>query len=71
MAVKRYVLTVGDGTEVTVAELVTTLGAAGFVVEQALEAIGVIVGHIDEAAVEQIRALPGVAAMEQDGTVTT
>jgi hypothetical protein len=71
MAIKRYVLTVGDEAQTTIADLVAGLGAAGFVVEQTLDAIGVIVGLVDEAAVEQIRALPGVAAIDEDGTVTT
>lgn len=71
MAIKRYVLTVGDEAQTTIADLAAGLGAAGFVVEETLDAIGVIVGLVDEAAVEHIRALPGVAAIDEDGTVTT
>ena len=70
MAIKGYVLTVDDEAGVTPAELAASVEAAGFVVVRTLEAIGVIVGRADEVDVDRIREVPGVAAIDEDGTLS-
>lgn len=70
MAMKGYVLTVDDESDTTLAALVPALEAAGFVVDRTLDEIGVIVGRADEADVDRIREVPGVGAIDEDGTVT-
>ncbi|MCC7043340.1 MAG: hypothetical protein IT183_05735 [Acidobacteria bacterium] len=70
MAMKRYVLTVGDEVETTLANLLPKLDAAGFIVDKTLGAIGVIVGRADEEDLDRIRDLPGVAAIDEDHIIT-
>ena len=45
------------------------LEAAGFVVDQELEAIGVILGRVDERNVAALRRIPGVASVEENRTL--
>jgi hypothetical protein len=52
-----------------VAGLAGKLRGAGAEVQATLEAIGVINVWADEAAVNALRGVPGVAAVEEEGTV--
>ncbi len=52
-------------------DVARALEAAGFVVDQELEAIGVILGRIDEPRVAALRKIPGVASVEENRTVRT
>lgn len=70
MPEKGYVLTVDDEAKTPLVELVPRLEAAGLVVDRVLDEIRVIVGRAEESALERIRAVPGVSAMDEDGTVT-
>jgi hypothetical protein len=70
MAMKRYVLTVSDECGTALDRLLPELDAAGFMVDTTLDAIGVIVGRAEEADLARIRQLPGVAAVDEDDTVT-
>jgi hypothetical protein len=52
-----------------VAEIVRQLRAAGFELTQQLDAIGVILGRADDAEVERLRRIDGIASVEEDRTV--
>lgn len=52
-----------------VADVARALEAAGFVVDQQLDVIGVILGHSDDRHVEALRKVPGVASVEENRTI--
>lgn len=52
-----------------VADVARALEAAGFVVDQQLDVLGVILGHTDARNVEALRKIPGVAAVEENRTI--
>jgi hypothetical protein len=61
---RKFTVLVDDRAGVSIQKLAAELQEHGFV--EQLEAIGVLVGRIDEGRVEIIRALPGVAAVEEE-----
>ncbi|MBX9700490.1 MAG: hypothetical protein K2X74_13710 [Acetobacteraceae bacterium] len=52
-----------------VAEVARALAAAGFTVEQVLDAIGSITGTADEATAARVQSLPGVSDVARDQPV--
>jgi hypothetical protein len=70
MAGKNYIVTAADTSPARLAALAQRLRDAGFVVTGLLEAAGVILGHADERRVAGLLALPGVAAIEEERTIT-
>lgn len=69
MAIRNYTLTIDEHAGVSLTDLAQHLRDAGFHVTRQLEAIGVIVGRADEADVPRLRALRGVAALEEERTI--
>jgi hypothetical protein len=68
MAIRTYLVSVDDAA-VSLAELAERLRETGFEVTQQLEAIGVIIGRVDEAEIARVRAVPGVRAVEEERIV--
>lgn len=66
MTIRRYVVTLGEGIDNGMSQMVERLRAAGLDVEEQLEEIGVIIGAADESAVPHLLAVPGVGAVEQE-----
>jgi hypothetical protein len=64
-ASKRWTI-VASGGDQPLSELAQRLGKAGFVVDQVLTEIGCITGAGNDEVAEQLRALPGVAAVEPE-----
>lgn len=64
---KRWVVTLSK--ERPLSDIRQTLAKAGFAVDQVLEEIGVVTGSSDDAAVERIRALRGVADVSKDAPI--
>lgn len=63
-APRRWIVTLaGDESPTQMAE---RLRARGFVVDQVLEAVGVITGQAAASTVEQLRALPGLQSIEPE-----
>ena len=61
---KKWVVTLSGRRPL--AEMRSDLEAAGFKIEQALDAIGVITGTAEPDAVSKLRQLEGVESVEQD-----
>ena len=70
MAHKNYIVSAADLSPGRLAVLAQQLRDAGLIVTQVLDAIGVIVGHAEEATVPRLLAVPGVAAIEEERTYT-
>jgi hypothetical protein len=66
MAQRTYSILVDDRADVSIADLADRLREHGVEITQQLDAIGVIVGVLDDAVVSQVRATPGVAAVEEE-----
>jgi uncharacterized NAD-dependent epimerase/dehydratase family protein len=67
--VRRAVtVTAADPQAGAMEELATRLRQAGMDVDQLLGALGVITGTVDDARLAAIEALPGVAAVEAQGS---
>lgn len=64
MAEQKYTVLVDGAAGVSVRKLSEQLQEHGFVVEQQLDEIRVIVGRCDDSRLAGIRALPGVRAVE-------
>lgn len=69
MSTRRYTVLLDGAAGLSTQELADQLQQHGFVVEQQLEEIGVLIGRVDENHIESIRALPGVAAVEIERAV--
>ncbi len=63
------VITVRDEHLTTLAQVADGLRAAGMRVDQVLGAAGVITGSVPPDRRAGVRRVPGVAAVEDDGTV--
>ncbi|MEB3324335.1 MAG: hypothetical protein VKM17_03240 [Cyanobacteriota bacterium] len=63
-APQRWIVTL-DGNE-SPTQVVKRLQAEGFVVEQVLDAVGVITGQASAETVAALRSLPGLQAIEPD-----
>lgn len=64
MAKVKVVIGVEDDSVSDLAAVLDRLRAAGVEVHQALEALGTVTGSVDSTALESVRALEGVAAVE-------
>lgn len=60
----KVVIGIADDSVGDLAAVVDRLQAAGVEVHEPLEALGTVTGTVDAAAVEAVRALEGVAAVE-------
>jgi hypothetical protein len=67
MGIRNYIITVDAG--MPMAELAERLREAGFEVVQQLEAVGVIVGRVDDADLPRIQAVRGVSALEEERSI--
>ncbi len=70
MATNTYLVTATESARERLDDLAARLCDEGFEVSLQLEAIGVIVGLADESTLSSLRAVEGVQAIEQEGTVT-
>ncbi len=69
MANVNVVIGVEDHHLGDLAAVVGRLRAAGVEVHEALETIGTVTGSVDSTAVQSVRAIEGVAAVETSRTV--
>lgn len=60
----EVLVSVADDRLVELSTVVAALRAAGLAVDGVLEALGVVTGSIAADAVDSLRAVPGVAAVE-------
>jgi hypothetical protein len=63
---KRIVVTVDDQSVANVAALAETLRAKGMQIDQTLTATGIITGSIASTALDALRSVPGIKAVEPD-----
>jgi hypothetical protein len=69
MASKKYSLSVADGHLDRMPEIAREAEAAGLRIESRLEAVGVLTGSAAPDAVERLRGIPGVEAVEEEREV--
>lgn len=69
MSVRNYLITVDDQAAAAMEDLTARLRLAGFEVVSRLDAIGIVLGRIDEASVQRIRSLPGVSAIDEERAI--
>lgn len=63
-APRRWIVTLAANE--SPAQMAERLRARGFVVDQVLEAVGVITGQAGASTVEHLKALPGLQSIEPD-----
>lgn len=63
---KKYTVLVDQAAGAAVKDVARHLRDHGFVVEQELDAIGVITGKVDEEKLPAIRAIAGIKAIERN-----
>lgn len=69
MPTKRFIVSVSDATdpdEGGFQEVVERLRQSGFQVSHTLGALGLVIGSADPAKLAVLRAIPGVAAIEEE-----
>jgi hypothetical protein len=69
MPPKRYIVSVNDVTKSEpggFADVVDRLRRAGFQVSHTLEALGLVLGSADPLVLDRLRAVPGVAAIDEE-----
>lgn len=72
MSKKRFIVSLSAPVDPNAAEfreLLARLEEAGFSVTLVLATLGVVLGSAEPAALDALRALPGVTAVEDDGAV--
>jgi hypothetical protein len=65
----RYLVTLDDRADMSMADLAVKLRAAGFEIAEQLDAIGIIIGQADDAVIERVRELDGVTSVEQERSI--
>jgi hypothetical protein len=68
MGNRTYIISVVDPSPEQLTRLAERLRDAGFEVTHQLAFTGTIIGRADEAAVDVLRTLPGVGAIEEERT---
>jgi hypothetical protein len=68
MARQRVTISVDEAHRDRLTEVLERCKQTGFEVDQQLEGIGVVTGSIDNDRVDELRGLPGVAAVEPEHT---
>lgn len=63
----RWVVTSSGGRPLK--DVAADVEAAGFAIDEVLEAIGIITGSATESVAERVRAIPGVADVSPDQPV--
>lgn len=61
---KRWIVTTSGGRSLK--DVARDLEAAGFAIDEVLEAIGIITGSASDSVAEKLRAVPGVADVSPD-----
>jgi len=69
MASKKYSLSIADGHLDRLPDIAREAEAAGLRIEARLEAVGVLTGSAMPDAVERLRGIPGVEAVEEEREV--
>jgi hypothetical protein len=69
MAVRTYIVSATDGPPGSLAALAERLRQNGFEITQQLEILRIIVGRANPDLLLQLRALPGVAAIDEEQTL--
>jgi hypothetical protein len=64
---KRWVVTTSGDRPIN--DVASDVKAAGFVIDEVLEAIGIITGSATDSVAEAVRAIPGVADVSLDQPV--
>jgi hypothetical protein len=62
--VDKVVISIADDSLERLPAVVAELTAAGLVVDDVLEALGMVTGVVDASAIRELAAVPGVAEVE-------
>jgi len=61
---KRWIVTTSGGRSLK--DVASDIKAAGFAIDEVLEAIGIITGSASDSVADKLRAVPGVADVSPD-----